>query len=76
MRRTFLVAILALLAACGSGAVTVAPLPRDDAFINDVQQRTFRWFWDLTNPQNGLTPDRAPRKSFSSVAAVGFALTA
>ena len=76
MRRTFLVAILALLTACGTGAVTVAPVPRDDAFINDVQQRTFRWFWELTNPQNGLTPDRAPTKSFSSIAAVGFALTA
>ena len=76
MRRVFIVLLLTLVSACGSGAVTVAPEPRDDVFLNDVQQRTFRWFWDLTNPQNGLTPDRAPTKSFSSVAAVGFALTA
>ncbi len=76
MRRVFIVLLLTLVSACGPGAVTVAPVPHNDVFLDDVQQRTFRWFWDLTNPQNGLTPDRAPTKSFSSVAAVGFALTA
>lgn len=51
--------------------------PRDqDRFLDDVQARTFRWFWDVTNPRTGLTPDRWPTQSFSSVAAVGFALTA
>ena len=34
------------------------------------------WFWQTTNPANGLTPDRWPTQSFSSVAAIGFALTA
>ncbi|MBC7789908.1 MAG: Tat pathway signal protein [Anaerolineae bacterium] len=76
MRRVFIVLLLTLVSACGSNAVTVAPVPRDDVFLNDVQHRTFRWFWDLTNPDNGLTPDRAPTRSFSSIAAVGFALTA
>src|SRR5439155_217704 len=38
--------------------------------------RTFHYFWDLTNTANGLTPDRSPTPSFSSIAAVGFALTA
>ncbi|HKJ91935.1 MAG TPA: glucoamylase family protein, partial [Longimicrobiales bacterium] len=38
--------------------------------------RTFNFFWETTNPDNGLTPDRWPTPSFSSVAAVGFALTA
>jgi hypothetical protein len=47
-----------------------------DPFLDDLQSRTFRWFWDTTNPVNGLTPDRAPSPSFSSVAAIGFALTA
>ena len=48
----------------------------DAAFLDTLQRRTFDWFWDTTNPRNGLTPDRWPSKSFSSVAAVGFALTA
>lgn len=47
-----------------------------DALVDDLQERTFRYFWDLTNPENGLVPDRWPTPSFSSVAAVGFGLTA
>lgn len=47
-----------------------------DPFLDTLQHRTFNYFWELTNPVNGLTPDRAPTKTFSSVAAVGFALTA
>ncbi|MBW3563335.1 MAG: Tat pathway signal protein [Acidobacteria bacterium] len=43
-------------------------------FVNDLQKRSFGYFWDLTNEENGLTPDRWPRESFSSIAAVGFAL--
>jgi hypothetical protein len=48
----------------------------DVAFLDDLERRTFFWFWDKTNPKNGLVPDREPTASFSSVAAVGFGLTA
>lgn len=44
-------------------------------FLDDLQQRTFRFFWERTPADNGLTPDRWPSKSASSIAAVGFALT-
>jgi hypothetical protein len=47
-----------------------------DALLDDVQRRTFQWFWDTTNAENGLVPDRWPTESFSSIAAVGFGLTA
>jgi len=47
-----------------------------DALIEDVQKRAFLFFWETTNAQNGLVPDRWPTPSFSSVAAVGFGLTA
>lgn len=47
-----------------------------DAFLDDVQARTFRWFWDNTDPATGLVPDRAPKPPFSSIAAIGFGLTA
>src|SRR4030095_10995123 len=43
--------------------------------IDDLAQRTFRYFWETTNPTNGLAPDRWPRPSPCSIAAVGFALT-
>jgi hypothetical protein len=52
------------------GHMPVPPL------VEDVQHRTFRFFWDLGNPANGLVPDRWPTPSFSSIAAVGFGLTA
>jgi hypothetical protein len=47
-----------------------------DPVVNNLQRRTFRFFWDTTNKQNGLAPDRFPSPSFASTAAVGFALTA
>ncbi len=47
-----------------------------DPFVDELQERTFRFFWERTNPVNGLVPDRWPTESFSSVAAVGFGLTA
>ncbi len=46
------------------------------AFLDTLARRTFDWFWNETNAHTGLTPDRWPTRSFSSVAAVGFGLTA
>jgi hypothetical protein len=67
-----------------TGAIATAPQvvpsyaakPTEQAFLDTLSRRTFDFFWETTNPRNGLTPDRWPTKSFSSVAAVGFALTA
>jgi hypothetical protein len=53
-----------------------APAPPLPALFDDIQARTFRYFWELGNPGNGLVPDRHPSPSPSSIAAVGFALTA
>ncbi len=46
--------------------------------FDDTERRTFNFFWQTTNPQNGMTPDRYPNpeKTFASIAAIGFALTA
>jgi|tagenome__1003787_1003787.scaffolds.fasta_scaffold20989408_4 hypothetical protein len=45
-------------------------------FYDEIEHRTFRWFWDTVNRKNGLVPDRWPTPSFSSIASVGFALPA
>jgi hypothetical protein len=47
-----------------------------EPFLVDLEQRTFRFFWETANPKNGLIPDRYPTPSFASIAAVGFGLTA
>ncbi|MBC3784148.1 glucoamylase family protein [Spirosoma utsteinense] len=59
-------------------AVTPGPVlaASDQSFLDSLQRDTFRYFWDTANPANGLIPDRAPSPSFSSIAAVGFGLTA
>ena len=52
------------------------PTAAQEAFLDTLEHRTFRWFWDLSDPSTGITPDRAPTRSFASVSATGFALTA
>jgi hypothetical protein len=59
-----------------SAPVTFRPSSAQLAFLDTVQRRTFDWFWETTNATNGLVPDRWPTPSFSSIAAVGFGLTA
>lgn len=48
---------------------------RLDRAVNELQERTFRWFEKVTDRRTGMTPDRWPTPSFCSIAAVGFALT-
>lgn len=59
--------------------------PADGAFLDDLSQRAFRFFWEQTDPSTGLTRDRArvdgsPQlphlRNVSNIAACGFALTA
>jgi len=70
-----------LLLACA--ALTSSPLGalssagrQLPAFYEEIEKRTFRWFWETVNRKNGLVPDRWPTPSFSSIASVGFALPA
>jgi len=54
---------------------------KDAAFLDLVARRSFDYLWWETNPENGLTKDRArsftssEEISVASIAAVGFALT-
>jgi hypothetical protein len=53
-----------------------AASPQQQALVDDLERRTFDWFWQSADPQTGLVPDSYPGQSFSSIAAVGFGLTA
>jgi len=59
-----------------SGALSEPNAVLFDPFLTDLEERTFRFFWDTANPDNGLIPDRYPTPSFASIAAVGYGLTA
>ena len=41
----------------------------------ELQYRTFSYFWELADPKNFQIPDRYPTNNFSSIAATGFGLT-
>lgn len=81
-RRDFLgrsgLALAGLTTGCATTPRLAAPTGQitGNALVADLQERTFRFFWDTTDPATGLAPDRWPTPSFSSVAAIGFALTA
>lgn len=80
----FLWFILGALAGCSAPAPPPAPAESTSAvpvaitpLVDDLQLRSFRWFWDNTRDDNGLIPDRTPyAEPFSSIAAIGFGLTA
>ena len=87
----YLFAALAVLIACApalaasneripgvvvEGSRVYDPERDGDPVINNLERRTFRFFWDTTNKRNGMAPDRWPSPSFASTAGIGFALTA
>ena len=60
-----------------AGALTESQLtPAQRAFVDSLERRTFFFFWDLADPATGLMPDRWPARTFISICATGFALTA
>src|ERR1700759_107245 len=87
-RRTF------LKTACGFAAYSLlgpSPaqqvqrvLPRsDDSFLDDMTHRTFRYFWEQSDPHTGLSRERVTgarwqgeRDHVGSIPATGFGLTA
>jgi hypothetical protein len=90
LRRAAALAAALSLGACAAQRPGPAAIPQESRsaaaaalragelppFFDDLQARTFRFFWERGNPANGLVPDRYPSDSPSSIAAVGFALTA
>jgi hypothetical protein len=73
---------LAVVCACAAAPAAVPVIDQrpgagsrpsaDEALLDDIEHRTFDYFWKTANPDNGLVPDRYPTPSFSSIAAVGF----
>ncbi len=53
----------------------------DDQLLDEVERSSFKFFWEQANPDTGLVRDRANvvtqnQSALSSIAAVGFGLTA
>ncbi|MFW6278944.1 MAG: glucoamylase family protein [Bacillota bacterium] len=49
---------------------------KEEKLLEEISQKTFDYFWEEANPENGLIKDRSTDKSPASIAAVGFGLSA
>jgi hypothetical protein len=70
--------VLATLSATGCGPArqsAAPPLPQKTFSLDELQRRTFLYFWELADSNNFQVPDRYPSLTFSSIAATGFGLT-
>ena len=95
MRRSLLLFLLSclVLAMAGAGAAQRSTAPsasyrltsQDEAFLEDLSRRSFRYFQEHTDPGTGLARDRArtdgsshgeEQDKIASIAATGFGLTA
>ncbi len=73
------------LTACDSGDRPLIDVPdpdppwqpdaRQEAFLDQLQEDTFGFFRQTTDPETGLVPDRYPDPPFASIAAIGFGLS-
>ncbi len=79
MVRTLL-AVVAVLSLCCGGGERHEPIVhhqgRWDPFLDTLLARTLNYFLETTPRGSGLAPDRWPARSPSSIAAIGFALSA
>jgi hypothetical protein len=53
----------------------------DDLFLDEMERRSFLYFWEQTNSNNGMVPDRARAdgsggRNVASTAGIGFGLSA
>src|SRR5215213_4049541 len=78
--RTALFLVLTLVSFASS-----ARAQQPNASLDDLQQRSFRYFWEQADSNTGLVPDRArmdgsplpeSHRNVASIAATGFGLTA
>jgi len=77
MMRCVVLTILAMaLFIPGHTVAGDAARPELPPLFANIERRTFDYFLETTNADNGLAPDRYPSNPFASIAATGFALTA
>lgn len=72
--------IVILLSILISGCQSSGLVPEKGKFVpyspEELQRRTFNYFWELADSVHYQIPDRYPTLTFSSIAATGFGLSA
>src|SRR5579871_5083928 len=76
-----IVCLFLSVAVVGAGRAYAAPPPLSNAALQtEVQRRAFRFFWEKSDPNTGLTNDRAANRgeddyTVASIASTGYALS-
>ena len=65
-----------LLIGCKSVSNKTAKTTHVPYSVEELEHRTFKYFWELADKTNYQIPDRYPTLTFSSIAATGFGLSA
>jgi hypothetical protein len=77
--------LLLVFVLCALSIRGIAQSPWEEAFLEDLSRRSFRYFWEQADPKTGLVRDRARtdgsphdegHRNVASIAATGFGLTA
>ncbi|MCB0546106.1 MAG: Tat pathway signal protein [Phaeodactylibacter sp.] len=75
MQKILFIGILVILGCNGKQLPPQEPARGAPFSIDELQRRTFLYFWELADSNNFQVPDRYPTLTFSSVAATGFGLS-
>jgi hypothetical protein len=75
MRKIFFLFLFIVISQCAFSQKNENAKYFSDGFLDTLEHRTFNYFWECVDASTGLTPDRYPSLTFSSTAAIGFALT-
>lgn len=62
--------------ACKTKNIPLSAVVSRKYSVEELQHRTFNYFWELADTRNFQIPDRYPTLTFSSIAATGFGLSA
>ena len=65
-----------LLTGCKSRIAKTEHIVQVPYSVDELEHRTFNFFWELADPVTYQIPDRYPTLTFSSIAATGFGLSA
>ena len=69
------VLIFGLVLGCKTKVAPADPNISKKYSVEELQRRTFNYFWELADKNNYQIPDRYPTLTFSSIAATGFGLS-
>jgi len=61
---------------CAQSVAPFHPPTENGEYLNTVQEKTFRYFWDFAHPMSGLIPERTATPNIVTSGGTGFGISA